>query len=236
MQWVEKPSIEKIRRLLEVSEQERHCEVLLTLKNLADVRRSPAPYSHPIIPRSLPSEIVDGEHFVITDLLSLLVGHASSSRGPEVEASSREQALRVSYVPSASTSGGSNSPLPRTRSRGKKYLSRGASLAKKKDWSCTPSIDDQKEKDHPGEECSQAHVEDFIPWVRSEPSRPSLSEEEEEEEEMKGLLDSYASRKQKRKEEAEREAKRAERSVQPPYGWGFRDTNNRDPGLSRNGV
>ena len=38
MQWVEKASLEKIRRLLEVSEQERHCEALLTLKNLADVR------------------------------------------------------------------------------------------------------------------------------------------------------------------------------------------------------
>ena len=45
MQWVEKASLEKIRRLLEVSKQECHCEVFLTLKNLADVRRSPTPYS-----------------------------------------------------------------------------------------------------------------------------------------------------------------------------------------------
>ena len=73
MQWVEKASLEKIRRLLEVSEQERHCEVLLTLKNLADVRQSPAPYSFLIIPHSLPLEIVEGEHFVTSDLLSLLV-------------------------------------------------------------------------------------------------------------------------------------------------------------------
>ena len=37
-----------------------------------------------------------------------------------------------------------------------------------------------------------AQVEDFIPWVRLEPSRPSAleeEEEEEEEEEMTGLLD-----------------------------------------------
>ena len=81
MQWVEKASIEKIHRLLEVFEQEHHCEVPLTLKNLADVKRSPAPYSLPIIPRSLPLEIVDGEHFVTTNLLSLLVGRAPSSRG-----------------------------------------------------------------------------------------------------------------------------------------------------------
>ena len=55
MQWVEKASIEKIRRLLEISELEHHYKVLLTLKNLADVRQSSAPYSLLIIPRSLPS-------------------------------------------------------------------------------------------------------------------------------------------------------------------------------------
>ena len=35
-------------------------------------------------------------------------------------------------------------------------------------------------------------VEDFIPWVRPEPSRPFASEEEEE---MTRLLDRYATRK-----------------------------------------
>ena len=51
---MEKASLEKIHRLLQVSEQERHYEALLTLKNLADVRQSPAPYNLPVIPRSLP--------------------------------------------------------------------------------------------------------------------------------------------------------------------------------------
>ena len=63
-------------------------------------------------------------------------------------------------------------------------------------------------------------MEDFIPWVRFEPSRPSLLEEEEEEEEMTGLLDRYAARKRKRQEEAEREAERAEGSVRPPVDGG----------------
>ena len=89
VQWVEKASLEKIRRLLEVSEQERHYEVLLTLKNLADVRLSPAPYSLPIIPHSLPLEIVDGEHFVTSDLLSLFAASAPSIGDPEAEASHR---------------------------------------------------------------------------------------------------------------------------------------------------
>ena len=80
-------SLEKICRLLEISEQERHYEVLLTLKNLADVRWSPAPYSLPIIPRPLHSEIVDGEHFVTTNLLSLIAGSVSPSGDPKVETS-----------------------------------------------------------------------------------------------------------------------------------------------------
>ena len=112
VQWVEKASLEKIRRLLEVSEQERYYEVLLTLNNLADVRRSLAPYSLPIIPRLLPLEIVDGEHFVTSDLLSLLAGSALSTRGLEAEASHREQASRASSVPSTSTNEDSSSASP----------------------------------------------------------------------------------------------------------------------------
>ena len=63
-------------------------------------------------------------------------------------------------------------------------------------------------------------MEDFIPWVRSEPSHTSLSEKEEEEEEMTGLLDRYAAIKLKRQEEAERGAKQAEGSVCLPMDGG----------------
>ena len=112
VQWVEKASLEKIRRLLEVSEHERHYEVLLTLKNLSDVRRSLAPYSLPIIPRSLPLEFVDGEQFVTSDLLNLLAGRAPSTRDLEAEASHREQTSRASFVPSTSTRGDSSSASP----------------------------------------------------------------------------------------------------------------------------
>ena len=52
-------------------------------------------------------------------------------------------------------------------------------------------------------------MEDFIPWVHPEPSRPYALEEEEEEEEMTGLLDRYAARKRKWQEDAKREADRA---------------------------
>ena len=87
---MEKASLEKIRRLLEISEQERHYEVLLTLKNLADVRRNPASYSLSIIPHLLPSEIVDGEHSITDDLPHLIASDVSSSRDLGAETSSWE--------------------------------------------------------------------------------------------------------------------------------------------------
>ena len=58
--WVEKVSFEKFRKLLEISKLERQHEVLLTLKNLNDLSRHPTPYSVLVIP--LPTEIVEGEH------------------------------------------------------------------------------------------------------------------------------------------------------------------------------
>ena len=87
MKWVEKSSIEKIRRLLEISEQERHYQVFLTRENISAVRNNPAPYTLPVIPRPLPSNVVEGEHFVLADIRRLASGGASYSRDFVVEAS-----------------------------------------------------------------------------------------------------------------------------------------------------
>ena len=120
MNWVEKSSIEKIRRLLEIFEQERHSRVLLTLENISVVRHNPAPYTLPVIPRPLPLHVVEGEHFVIADLRCLVSGSASSSRNPVIEASSRLQVVGSISRSSAFSSGGSSSsplaPGQRTRS------------------------------------------------------------------------------------------------------------------------
>ena len=89
MKWVEKSSIEKIHRLLEISERERHYQVLLTRENVSAVRNNPAPYTLPVIPRPLPSNVVEGEHFVLADVWCLSSGRASSSRDLVVKASSR---------------------------------------------------------------------------------------------------------------------------------------------------
>ena len=88
--WVEKASFEKIRKLLEIFERERHYKVLLTLKNLGDLSRNSAPYIVPVIPRPLPTEIVEGEHYVTTDLLNLLLGSSSPAREPKTKAAGRE--------------------------------------------------------------------------------------------------------------------------------------------------
>ena len=116
---MEKSSIEKIRRLLEISKRESHCQVLLTSENMSAMRHNPDPYTLPVIPRPLPSDVVEGEHFVIADLQRLVSGGARSSKYPGIEAPSRAQGARSPSISSASSSGGSSSspPAPGRRAR-----------------------------------------------------------------------------------------------------------------------
>ena len=104
MHWVERASFTKIWRLLEISQYEWHHEVLLTVKNLHDLSRHLSPYSVPIIPCPLPSEIVEGEHFVTADLLSLIPGSSSLARGAESEAAVRELVIGTQAVQPSSAS------------------------------------------------------------------------------------------------------------------------------------
>ena len=103
MHWVERASFAKISRLLEILVQKRHHEVLLTVKNLHDLSRHPSPYSVPIIPRPLPSEIVEGEHFVTADLLSLILGGSSPAREAKSEAMGRELVISTQFTQPSST-------------------------------------------------------------------------------------------------------------------------------------
>ena len=91
--WVERASFRKIQRFLEISEQEQHHEVLLTVKNLHDLSRHPTPYSVSIILHPLASEIVEGEHFVTADLLNLIPDSLSLARESETEAACLELAV-----------------------------------------------------------------------------------------------------------------------------------------------
>ena len=104
MHWVKRASFAKILRLLEISEQKQHHEVLLTMKNFHDLSDHPSPYNVPIIPRPLPSEIVEGEHSVAADLLSLIPDGSSLAREAESEVAGREFVISIQPVQPSSTS------------------------------------------------------------------------------------------------------------------------------------
>ena len=90
MNWVEKASFKKIQKLLEISKRKRHHEILLTVRNLCELSRSPYPYILPVIPRPLPTKIVEGEHYVIADLLNLALGSSSPAKNLEIKLVGRE--------------------------------------------------------------------------------------------------------------------------------------------------
>ena len=120
MNWVEKSSFEQIRQLSKISEQERHYKVLRTPENISAVRRNPAPYTLPVIPRPLPMDVVEGEHFVITDLRRLISSSTRPSNGPVVEAPSRVEGAwstsGLSTSPNKDSSSAQPVPSRRTRS------------------------------------------------------------------------------------------------------------------------
>ena len=178
MSWVEKASLEKICWLLEISDLERHHEVLLTPKNLADVRRNLVPYSLPIILCPLPSEIVEGEHFVVVDLLRLILGDASSSGGAEAETEDQRSAAQSSSGPSASNSECSGSAQPASR------WGEGGSppdrlpLPSRGGKSAPQVIKVKRKRANRRRNAHGTQVKDFVPWVRPEPSQPLDSENE----------------------------------------------------------
>ena len=93
--WVEKAGFKKIQKLLEISERERHHKILLTVKNLCELSHNPSSYILPVIPRHLPTEVVEGEHYVIADLPTLVPGSSSPAQTSEAEVVGRELAISV---------------------------------------------------------------------------------------------------------------------------------------------
>ena len=78
-------------------------------------------YTLQVIPRPLPSDVVEGEHFVIANLWPLVSSSARPSGGPVVEASSQVQsawgASGSSTSPSASEDSSFAQPIPSRRTR-----------------------------------------------------------------------------------------------------------------------
>ena len=197
MNWVEKSSFKKIRRLSEISEHERHYKVLLTPNNISVVRHNSTPYKLPVTPRPLPSDIVEGEHFVIADLRRLISSSARPSGGPVVEASSRVQGAGSASGSSTSPSEDSSSayPIPsrRTRSSHSERMPLPGQVA-----GFAPRVIKIKRKGAAGQRNAPGSKgEDFVPWVSAEHEDFQDLEEEEREERMTRLLDRYAARKRK---------------------------------------
>ena len=170
MNWVEKSSIEKIRRLLEISEHKRYYKVLLTQGSV--VRCNPAPYTLPVISRPLPSDVIEGEHFVLADLWHLVSSNACSSRDPVVEASSRVQGAKSASRSSTSSSRGSSSshpaPCRRTRSIHPERLPSPEQVA-----GFASRVVNIKGKGASGRRnAPRSKREDFIHWVHADTKGP----------------------------------------------------------------
>ena len=195
---VEKSSFEKIRRLLEVSERERHCKVLLIPKNISVVRHNPAPYNLLVIPRPLPSDMVEGEHFVVADLRRLVSHGVSSSRDLAVEASSRVQGVgSASEASTSSSRSSSSSPPALDRGTRRGHPERPPLLVQVS--GPVPRVVRIRRKGAPGRRNPPGSKgEDFVPWVPVDSEEPQDLEEEERQERMTGMLDRYAARKRKR--------------------------------------
>ena len=79
-------------------------------KNLDDLSRNLAPYSVSVIPRPLPTDIVEGEHYVTANILNLLPSSSSLGREPETEAAGRELVIRTQPRQPSSVSEDSGPP------------------------------------------------------------------------------------------------------------------------------
>ena len=184
---------------MEVYERESHYKVLLTPENISVVRHNPAPYNLPIIPRPLPPDVVEGEHFVVVNLWRLVSCGTSSSRDSTVEASSRMQGVGSSSGAFTSSSGSSGSflsvPGRGTRSGRPERLRLPVQVV-----GPAPRVVRIRRKGAPGRRNAPgSEEEDFMPWVPVDSEEPHNLEEEEWRERMTGLLDRYAACKRKRR-------------------------------------
>ena len=132
------------------------------------MRRNPAPYTLPVIPRPLPPDIVEGEHFVIANLRRLISSRARPSGGPVVEASSRVQgagsASGSSTSPSEDSSSAQPVPSRRTRSSRPKRLP----LPKQVVGSAPRVIKIKRKGAVERRNEPRSKGEDFFPWVSAE--------------------------------------------------------------------
>ena len=162
VKWVEKSSIEKIHRLLEISERKRHYRVLLTRENVSTVKHNPTTYTLLVIPRPLPLNIVEGEHFVLKDVRRLASDNASSSRDLVVGAPSRVQGAQSA----SSVTSGQGSDLPSASDRGTKGQHPERHLTLAPAVRAAPRVVKvQRKRVFKRRDAPESRCENFLPWV-----------------------------------------------------------------------
>ena len=65
------------------------------MKNLRELSHNPSPYTLPVIPCPFPTEVVEGEHYVISNLLTFIHGSYFPAKASETEVVSRELAISL---------------------------------------------------------------------------------------------------------------------------------------------
>ena len=128
--------MEHIRRLLEITEAKRNHELLLTVKILRELGGCPSLYIILIVPCSLPFEVIEGEHFVIVDLLKLVPGgssHAISTQRGQAEAIARPL-VRSALVTQPQSPRVAPRPTKKRESKVRQTKTVGAGLEGFVDW------------------------------------------------------------------------------------------------------
>ena len=65
------------------------------MKNLRELSHNPSPYTLLVIPRPFPTKVVDGEHYIIVDLLNLVSGSSSPAQTSNTEVVGRELVISL---------------------------------------------------------------------------------------------------------------------------------------------
>ena len=90
MEWVEKASFDRLNMLFEIAAAEWSCDTLLSTQNLRSVMQELQPYMLNILPRRMPEEAMDGEHFVLQDLPFYAAVQKANARTRKARLTNRE--------------------------------------------------------------------------------------------------------------------------------------------------
>ena len=90
VEWVEKASFDRLNMLFEIAAAEWSCDTLLSTQNLRSVMQELQPYMLNILPRRMPEEAMDGEHFVLQDLSFYAAVQKANARTRKARLTNRE--------------------------------------------------------------------------------------------------------------------------------------------------